>query len=345
VNLTSPHQRHQVAGNAQPQPGSAILAGGRTVHLPEGFKDHLLLIGRDADPGIGDGETQSGRALRFLFRFRRHRHDHFPLLGELDRVADQIGQHLSQPSRIAYEHFRDVRDGLISQLQPLAMGLDSETSDRVIERVGQVKRGVIEGQPFRLDLGQIQDIVDEGQKAVRRILDHLHAFSLFFGEPGVEDQVGHADDGVHGCTNLMAHIGQELTLRDIRRFRAAARLNQIGHIHHIQQNPFVGPASIDGLHPQDHFHVAHGPLDEHGFRSRLFAKTPDDPQNTIQTFAGMQFFDAFPDQLLPFPLHKPCKPLVDLHHYAVGISKNNPFLHAGKHGRKLCSLLHGNLLG
>ena len=43
-----------------------------------------------------------------------------------------------------------------------------------------------------------------------------------------QGQVGHANDGVHGCSYLMTHVGQEFTLglgRCLCAFLSAAQLN------------------------------------------------------------------------------------------------------------------------
>ena len=48
----------------------------------------------------------------------RDRDEHVAALGELDRVADQVGQHLLQPRRIADDAGRHVRGDVADQLEP-----------------------------------------------------------------------------------------------------------------------------------------------------------------------------------------------------------------------------------
>ncbi len=43
-------------------------------------------------------------------------------------------------------------------------------------------------------------------------LDHTGVVELLGVESSVEKQIGHADHAVHGGANLVAHVGQELTL-------------------------------------------------------------------------------------------------------------------------------------
>ncbi len=40
----------------------------------------------------------------------------------------------------------------------------------------------------------------------------FHVFGLLRCEFGVQQQARHADNGVHGCANLVAHAGQEFAL-------------------------------------------------------------------------------------------------------------------------------------
>jgi hypothetical protein len=46
-------------GDRQAQAGSAVFARGGVVGLRERLEDPPLLVRRDADPGIGDGEVQN----------------------------------------------------------------------------------------------------------------------------------------------------------------------------------------------------------------------------------------------------------------------------------------------
>ena len=46
---------------ARPETGAAVLAAGAGVGLLEGLEDDLLLLGRDADAGVGDLERDHDR--------------------------------------------------------------------------------------------------------------------------------------------------------------------------------------------------------------------------------------------------------------------------------------------
>ena len=71
------------------------------------------------------------------------------------------------------------------------------------------ERDLFEFQLVRFQLGDIEDVVDDANKGVTGVADGLREFSLVFVQPCVDEQVGHAQNAVHGSANLMAHISQE----------------------------------------------------------------------------------------------------------------------------------------
>ena len=69
------------------QPCATKATGVRAVDLTEGVKQQMLLIIGNADTGI------TYRNLQLPLNVFSMKH-HFPLLGKLHRIAQQIGQHL-----------------------------------------------------------------------------------------------------------------------------------------------------------------------------------------------------------------------------------------------------------
>ena len=56
------HERHQALGNGQPQARAAVTPRRRGVGLREGRKDSFLVLGCDADAGVGNREFKCRRA-------------------------------------------------------------------------------------------------------------------------------------------------------------------------------------------------------------------------------------------------------------------------------------------
>ena len=101
------HQFHQLLRDGQAQTRAAVLAGSGTVGLGETLEDEPELVLGDADAGIGDGEAETSRPV--VFGIRLDPHFEPALVGELDRVAEQVDEDLAQPVRIADQITRDVR--------------------------------------------------------------------------------------------------------------------------------------------------------------------------------------------------------------------------------------------
>ena len=76
-----------------------------------------------------------------------------------------------------------------------------------------------------LDLVHVEDLIDQGKQMTRGVSDLLQAVghALPVIEMGRRDR-SHADNAVHGRTHVMAHAGEEITLR-------AAR--SIGRLHRL----------------------------------------------------------------------------------------------------------------
>ena len=64
-----------------------------------------------------------------------------------------------------------------------------------------------------IDLGEVQDLVDDGKQVFRRLADGVDvAFFLLFEIPLIQ-KFRHTVDCVHGGTDFVGHVGQEVCLR------------------------------------------------------------------------------------------------------------------------------------
>jgi hypothetical protein len=115
----------------RPRAGAAVLARGRGVLLLEGPEDRSLLVRRNADAGVAHGKAQPYLPLGCGVAGGFHAHDHFPFVGELDRVAHQVEQDLPQPSRVPDERVGHLRLHVGDQLQPFLVGPHGQGTERV----------------------------------------------------------------------------------------------------------------------------------------------------------------------------------------------------------------------
>ena len=61
-----------------------------------------------------------------------------------------------------------------------------------------------------LDLGQVEDVVDDIEQVSGRASQGFHAVLLLGVQAGSQDDFAHAQDGVHGRAYFVAHAGQEI---------------------------------------------------------------------------------------------------------------------------------------
>ena len=138
--------------------------------------------------------------------------DHLALVGELDGVADEVDQDLPQPGDVADQ---DLGDGVIhdvGQVELLLRRLGRQQVQRFLDAGVEFEGMMLQFELAGLDLGEVENVVDDGQQRIGAAAGGLDVIALLVGQFGVEQQRGHADDAVHGRADLVAHVGQELGL-------------------------------------------------------------------------------------------------------------------------------------
>src|SRR5262245_27082430 len=131
----STHESHQTGSDCQPQTGAAVLSRGGRVLLLKGVEDALLLVNRNADPGIAyceaDANWLGGRIPRI--GENGYTHDDFALIGEFDCVTNQIEEHLPQPACVANQGIGHFRLYLVNQLEPSLVGSNRQGAQRLAD--------------------------------------------------------------------------------------------------------------------------------------------------------------------------------------------------------------------
>src|ERR1700722_4280049 len=89
---------------------------------------------------------------------------HFAVLGELNSVADEINQDLSQTVEVANQQIRDLGPDVADQSQAFLVGAYGQRLEGQVNAVSQVELGAVEVEPTRFDLGEVEDVVHDGQQ-------------------------------------------------------------------------------------------------------------------------------------------------------------------------------------
>jgi hypothetical protein len=91
----------------------------------------------------------------------------------------------------------------------------------------QIERRWIEHELARLDLREVEHIVDHPQQGVGRAADRLEILALHERQARLEREIGHADDAVHRRPDLVAHVREEHALGAAGVFGGIAGVHQL----------------------------------------------------------------------------------------------------------------------
>ena len=218
------HQRDDALADRKAQAGAAVQPRGRGIGLRERLEQLLLRFRVDADAGVADLETQL--VLRGGLAGAAHVQRHAAALGELDCIAEQVGEHLAQAHGIAAH--RQPHRGVDAERQPQALGLGRalHQHDHAFQQLAQVEADGFQVELVCLELGVVEDVVDDPQHLLRGGVGRAHQLGLVDRHVGVHQQVQHRHDAVERGADLVAHGGQELALGQHRRLRRLLGLGQ-----------------------------------------------------------------------------------------------------------------------
>ncbi|MNZ88486.1 hypothetical protein D3C78_1073810 [compost metagenome] len=155
------HQIDQTLADGQAQPGSAVLARGRGVGLGEGLEQLAALRLAETDAGVDDLEAQPGALLAVLLPMDGD--GDLALPGELDRIAQQIAQHLAEAHGVAEQPGGHIGVNVEQQLEALFLRLDHGLVGETAEHILEEELDLLEMHLAGLDLGEVEDVVDDAQ--------------------------------------------------------------------------------------------------------------------------------------------------------------------------------------
>ena len=238
------HQRDQAPGDREAEAAAAEAARRRTVGLGEGVEDASAVGLGQADAGVAHLEAQHGGVVA-IARQQARREDDFAARRELDRVADEVEQHLAQPPGVAAQRRRQRGGDTHDELEALALRRAGHQRAGLLDALDEVEVHALEHQLALLDARVVEHVVDDGAQRAPRAADHLREALLARRQIGGEQQLRHAQHAVERRSDLVAHRGEEL------------RLGRVGRV-----GVLLGGAQLfDGMRQVG---IAHLDLAEHG---------------------------------------------------------------------------------
>ncbi len=215
--------------------GTTVGAGGGGVDLAEDLEEEIHLVVRDADAGVLDREMDFPDVAglgRDGFAERRedlagNLEGNFAAVGELDGVADEVEDDLAQALVVADEAGGEIVVDDVDEVEVLLARLRGKEVDRLLDAGAQVEGIFVELEPASLDLGEVEDVVDDGEERFAAGAEGLDVVVLGGVELGLEQEAGHADDAVHGRADFVAHVGEELALGAVAGLGHVAGLDEL----------------------------------------------------------------------------------------------------------------------
>lgn len=83
--------------------------------------------------------------------------------GEFHCVVDQIDEHLAEAGDVTHDPRRDVFGDMVGEVEVLAGGLHGEEVERLLDGRAQIERQVLHLHLAGFDIGEVQDVVDDGE--------------------------------------------------------------------------------------------------------------------------------------------------------------------------------------
>ena len=163
------------------------------------------------------------------------------MVGKLDGVADQVDQHLAQAQRVANQCGGHIGADVKQQFQPLVLRPDDAQIGQVFHHVFQMELCRLEAHFAGLDLGEIKNVVDDAQQIARRRVHLFDVIALLGAQVGLQRQMRHPNDGIHGGADFVAHVGQKTRLHAGRifgqLFGLAHQFGGLALLRHIVKHP------------------------------------------------------------------------------------------------------------
>ena len=127
------------------------------------------------------------------------------LIGEAQRVAHEIDDHLPQPPRVAADDLGHGRIDPDRQRQPTLPGPGLKHAPDPIEEWPKRQLRIHQGKLTGIDPAQVEQIVHERQQRFRRVENPGQILALLAIERRVPQEPRHAEDAVQRLAQLVAH--------------------------------------------------------------------------------------------------------------------------------------------
>ncbi len=178
------HELDELFGDGESEAGAAVFSGEGTVSLAEGLEEPVAGFWGDADPCIGDFEAEADGVVRVGDGMEVE--DDLAGFRKLDGVGEEVGDDLAQPSRVAEDLLGECSMDPGHEFESFGFGAFGEEFHGAFDAVDDIEGHGFDGEFTGFELGEVEDVVDEGEEGVCAAADGFAEVALFGGEGGIE---------------------------------------------------------------------------------------------------------------------------------------------------------------
>ena len=203
---TATHQLGQAPADGEPQARAAVLAGRAAIGLLERAEQALQVRRRDADAAVGDTEDEfvalAARAEANLASGR-----------ELHRVGQQVQEDLRDPHRVAEAGRRQIVRLLDFEPQVPGGRAVAQHPGGLLDELRRVERHRLDLELARLDLREIEDVVDDRQQQLARVEDASEGLPRLLAARAVPvADLRETEHAVQWRADFVRHVREEFAL-------------------------------------------------------------------------------------------------------------------------------------
>jgi len=171
-----PHPSGTPAADRKPETGTSETASRRRIDLTERLEQAVGALRRDADPGVANREDELvGPPFEDT---RRDLHEDLAASRELDGIADEVRENLAKARHVSGHELRHARLDEVAEVQPLLRGRRAEQVESSFDALVEIERLRLEIEPARLDLREVEDVVDQHEQHVAALPHRFDEFTL-----------------------------------------------------------------------------------------------------------------------------------------------------------------------
>ena len=212
------HRAQKLLTDREAEPGSAGAAF-RMHDLFERLEDSLQFIRIHADAGIAHLETNPAHCAHF------NEQAHAALIGKVERIHEQIQEHLTQAPFVGAHGLRHVGRHTPDEIDVFLRHLHFNDLADGVERARERHIGHLDAQTARFDAREIECIADQCEQMFATALNHADAFAMLRAQARVAPQdLRITENRIQRRAQFVAHVRQKFAFRAVRRLRRTACL-------------------------------------------------------------------------------------------------------------------------